>query len=309
MPLLRHWQALIYLGLVPATCGPQAQQPYVLKTGTNEVALTFHAEDAAGHAITDLTAADLDLRDDGQPPARITLFTHHSHLPLRVAIVFDVSESMQADVTPREVARRVAQSALHDDRDQALVIAFDSQLTVQQDWTTNKDRLASAAQHVTDRRGMHEPGTAIWDSLYRTCRDHIPAQTPGQEEFGSAIILFTDGLDNLSHALPQDVIDECLQRQTAIYAFIIDKRSSMNAGQKALRTLAELTGGGVFYRQELGADVTSSILQIDNQLRDRYTLVYRPLKPKREGIFHPIKLYCPHRTAVITTRTGYFPTN
>src|SRR5476649_1865519 len=90
----RHWQALMCLGLVSATCGPQAQQPYVLKTGTNEVALTFRATDGAGRAVNDLQLSDLKLLDNGHAPKRVTLFVHHRQLPVHIAVVLDISPSM-----------------------------------------------------------------------------------------------------------------------------------------------------------------------------------------------------------------------
>jgi Ca-activated chloride channel family protein len=157
---------------------------------------------------------------------------------------------------------------------------------------------------VTDRNGTRLGGTAIWDALYRTCRDHMAQQIPGAEMVTNAIVLFTDGLDNWSHAQFQDVIGECQQRETAIYPFVSDERSRMDAGQKALRSLAELTGGRVFYEQA-GANEVASILQMDGDLRDRYTLVYKPALIKLDGSMHTIKLSAPRRTAFFTVRAGY----
>jgi Ca-activated chloride channel family protein len=281
------------------------QQPYVLHVHTDEVALTFHAVDENGRAITDLTPSDLRLRDNGRPPDRITLFVHHTGLPLRAAILFDESDSMQNEFLPRNVANLVARNIIHDARDQALVMRFDFDTQLQQDWTSDPHLLLTAAAHVTDKNGTRLGGTAIWDTLYRTCRDHIPAQAPGAETTANAILLFTDGIDNQSHARPQDVIDLCQERETAIYPFLTNDRSHFDAGQKLLRTLAEQTGGRVFYTQSSSIVFSTSILTIDQDLRDRYTLVYRPEKLKRDGSFHIIKLDAPHRTAFFITRTGY----
>jgi VWFA-related protein len=198
----RRWH--LSLGVVAFVFVPsqRSQEPYVLKVHTDEVALTFHALDEKERAVTDLTVADLRLRDNGHPPARITLFVHHQNLPLRLAILFDESESMQGVYDPRKVANLVAQDAIHDTRDQALIMRFDFEANVEQDWTRDPLRLIAAAAHVTAKNGSRLGGTAIWDSIYRACRDHIPAQTPGSETTSNAIILFTDGIDNQSHARP-----------------------------------------------------------------------------------------------------------
>jgi VWFA-related protein len=285
-----------------------AQEPFQLTVYSHEVAINFHAVDEQGRSIIDIAQSDLRLLDNGHPPSRITLFQHHDHLPLRLAFLFDESASMEGAITPRRAAQLVAESALHDARDQAMILRFDFETQVQQDWTSDPHLLIQAAAHVTDLNGSRLGGTAIWDSLYRACRDHMPTQSATDATSANAILLFTDGIDNRSRALPQDVVDECQQHQTPIYAFVPDDKSRINAGQKALRSIAELTGGGVFYQQSGATNFTASILHIDEELRDRYTLVYRPVKLKRDHSFHTIKLECPHRTAFITVRSGYYAT-
>lgn len=283
-----------------------AQTPYVLHLHTQEVALNFHAEDASGRSIPNLTLADLRLRDNGKPPDKVTLFTHNQNLPLRVAIVFDESASMQNVLLPRLVARQLASTVIQSATDQAMVVRFDFETQIQQDWTSDPATLIRAAAHVTDKNGTRLGGTAIWDTLYRVCRDHIPAQTPGAEVSANAILLFTDGDDNWSHARPQDVIDICAERETPIYPFVVDDKAHLNAGQKALRQLAERTGGRVFYDQAVTANVAGAIAQINRELRDRYTLVYRPHALKLDGSFHTLKLDTPTLPTQISVRSGYF---
>jgi VWFA-related protein len=294
------------LALLVATGAAIAQQPYTLKTHTTEVALTFRAEDEQGRTLTDLAQSDIKLRDNGHTPDKITLFSHHEHLPLHLALLFDISPSMQSLVPPREVANRVAKTAIHDARDQAEVILFDFDTLVEQPWTSEPTLLIAAAAKATAEGRSRLGGTALWDSLYKTCRDNIPAQTPGEETFSSAIILFTDGADNRSHAILQDAVDECQRKQTAIYAFLPDDRTRFDVGQKSLRSLADLTGGRVFYQQLTAANITPSILRLNTDLRDRYTLVYRPADRRRDGRFHTVTIDAPKRTAFFLTRSGYY---
>ncbi|QMV18320.1 VWA domain-containing protein [Granulicella sp. 5B5] len=290
---------------IPATL-LVAQQPYVLKLNTQEVALNFHAEDASGRTIPNLALADLRLRDNGKPPDKITLFTHSQNLPLRVAIVFDESASMAGYLSPRRVAQQLAATAIQSDKDQAMVVRFDFETQIQQPWTSDPAILIHAAAHVTDKNGTRLGGTAIWDTLYRVCRDHIPAQTPGAEVSANAILLFTDGDDNWSHARPQDVIDICTQRETPIYPFMLFGKEHFDKGQGLLRQLAEHTGGKVFYQQIGHTTMADSILQINQDLRDRYTLVYRPHALKLNSSFHTIKLDTPAKATQINVRDGYF---
>jgi VWFA-related protein len=276
-----------------------------LKTGTNEVALTFRAEDGAGRAVNDLQLSDLKLLDNGHAPQRVTLFVHHQQLPVHIAVVLDISPSMAGGRNPREVAKRLAESAIHDARDQALVMFFDFEPLLEQDWTSDPKLLDAAAAKVGGESRSRLGGTAIWDSLYRICRDQIPVQTAGDEAFSSAIVLFTDGIDNKSHALPEDVVKECQNKQTPIYPFLETGKERFDAGQKALRSMAEMTGGRVFYEQS-SAELGKSILQLDDDLRDRYTLVYRPANLHLDGKFHSIQLSAPQRAASFLMRSGYY---
>lgn len=283
-----------------------AQEPYTLKVHTQEVALSFHAEDAQGRSVSGLIADDLRIRDNGKLPEKITRFVHNKDLPLRVAIVFDESASMAGAISPRRVAQALASTVIQSTRDQAMVVRFDFETQVQQDWTSDEALLIRGAARVTDKNGTRLGGTAIWDTLYRVCRDHVPAQTPGAEVSANAILLFTDGVDNWSHALPQDVVDMCAQRQTPIYPFVIDDKAHMDKGQQMLRQMAERTGGSVFYEQVSGGSVTESILQINKELRDRYTVVYRPKTMKLDGSFHSVKLDTPSKPVRVMVRDGYF---
>lgn len=273
---------------------------------TQEVALSFHAEDSAGRSVSDLVANDMSVRDNGKHPEKIMQFVHNTNLPVRAAIVFDVSVSMQGAGPQRRIAQQLAGTVLQSSTDQAMIVRFDFETQVQQDWTSDKQQLIAAAYHVTDQYGSRLGGTALWDTLYRVCRDHIPAQVPGSEVSANAVLLFTDGDDNASHALPEDVIDMCSQRETPIYPFVIDDRTHFDAGQKALRELAERTGGRVFYDQNVEGSAEQSIQQINKELRDRYTLVYRPRPMKLDGSFHSVKLECPYRAVQLSVRDGYF---
>jgi VWFA-related protein len=301
---LLHRVGIAALLLLPAV---SAQEPFTLTVRTQEIALSFHAEDASGRAVTDLTAADIRLRDNGKPPQRITRFIHNQNLSLRAAIAFDMSNSMRYAISPRLIARQVAGNLLERPDDQAMVVRFDFETQIQQDWTHDPALLAVGAAHVTDAGGTRLGGTAIWDTLYRICRDHIPAQTPGQEVSANAILLFTDGDDNWSHARPRDVVDECAARQTPIYPFMLDDKARMDAGQKALRDLAERTGGRVFYSEDSDANMVTALLRLNQDLRDRYTLVYHPQSLKLDNSFHTIHLDAPGK-AFVTVRRGYFAT-
>lgn len=290
-------------------CPAQEQQDnYRLKVHTDEVSLFFHATDADGHVISDLKEDDLDILDNGRPIARITEFKHYERLPLRVAIVFDTTPSMGSIVLPSDLANIIAKTAIHDSHDQALVAFFDFEPVLQQNWTNDASLLVEAASRAYSATQSRFGGSAIWDSLYRVCRDYIPEQEPGHESFASAMIVLTDGNDNRSHALPQDVVDKCQSRGTAIYTFFAQRQSRSWRTSKEVRAftqLLELTGGRAFSVQE-ESQLAPSIREIENDLRDHYTVLYRPDTLKRDGRFHPVEIKAKDRNIIFSARKGYY---
>ena len=147
-------------------------------------------------------------------------------------------------------------------------------------------------------------GTAIYDALYRGIRDQIMKQTaPGQGS--NAILLFSDGDDNASHARFTDVIDICQRTNTAIYVFSTNPKSAFNAGEKSLRALVAQSGGRIFYDRDPEA-IRYDLHLISDDLRDYYLMVYRPASLKPNGAFHRIRLQSMRRGVDINARSGYF---
>src|SRR5947209_20058336 len=60
----------------------------------NEVDLSFTARDRHNHWVTNLSASDISVLDNGQPPKAILSFQSRADLPLRVGLVIDTSDSV-----------------------------------------------------------------------------------------------------------------------------------------------------------------------------------------------------------------------
>lgn len=276
---------------------------YTINVPVDEVSLTFHVADFHGVPMDDLNLPDLRLFDNGKRPRQIVSFEVHRNLPVRLGIVMDTSRSML-----RYVGRNKAiiQSFLtHQFRaqaDRAFLMRFDFQSEIREDWTSDPAPIALALQRVTADSQSRLGGTALFDSVYKGCRDQFGTSQPLA---GNFILLFTDGIDNASHARLEDDIDICQQANTAIYIFNPEPQSIFSEGQKTLSKLATQTGGVIFFNQT-PEDIFADLRIIDANLRDQYRLVYKPQRLKRDGSFHRIKLDSPTRGGVITARSGYY---
>jgi VWFA-related protein len=277
--------------------------PYTLTVPVDEVSLTFHASDFHGMPIEDLTERDLRLLDDGKRQDRILSFQAFRNLPIRAGILFDTSRSMEGLWRNQDIATMYATRLLRKETDQAFVMRFDSATKVKQSWTNDAALLTESLRTIALDRESRLGGTVLFDSLYKACRDQWTSDRDAIT--GNFILLFTDGLDNASHARLEDVIDICQQARTAIYVFSEEAKSFHAEGQKTLNELVKKSGGRIFF-DATGAEVWNDLRIMESDQRSQYRIVYKPSSLKPDGSFHRIKLDSPTRGGVITTRSGYY---
>jgi Ca-activated chloride channel homolog len=200
------------------------------------------------------------------------------------------------------IANEYITQLLHKQADRAFVMRFDSESKVLQDWTADSDALEKTLGTVAADQASRLGGTALFDAIYKACRDQFGTANPLA---GNFILLFTDGIDNASHARLEDDIDICQKANTAIYIFSVEPKLIFSAGQKTLNELASKTSGTLFFDQT-HETIWNDLRIMDANLRSQYRLVYKPQHFKRNGAFHRIKLDSPTRGGVITTRSGYY---
>ncbi|MEO6804079.1 MAG: VWA domain-containing protein [Granulicella sp.] len=263
----------------------------------------FHAADVHGLPVNDLKLSELTLLDNGRPPRKILAFQPLQNFPIRAGILMDASESMfvtrSAD---RAIAIRYMQQLLRQQTDQAFVVNFQSLSTLSQPWTSSPNALTAAIRDRNIPAGSkpHIPGTAIFDTLYRTCLNQF-----GQIDnaaSGNFILLFSDGSDNASHASLQQAVDICQHTNTAIYAF----HPKFSTDSQTLTQLTTQTGGRAFYDDGSPESIDNDLRAIEADLRNQYRIIYRPQAMKHNGAFHHIELKTPDRVDTLTIRSGYY---
>jgi VWFA-related protein len=284
---------------------PQATKdsPYTLNVAVDEVSLTFHAADFHGTPIDDLKLTDLRLLDNGKRPRQIVSFEIHKNLPVRLGIVVDTSRSMLGYIGRNtSIVESFLTHQFRAEKDRAFLMRFDFQSEVRQDWTNDPASLTEALKKITAGYQSRLGGTALFDSIYKACHNQFGTSEPFA---GNFILLFTDGIDNASHARLEDDIDICQKANTAIYIFQPEPPSMFADGQKILTKLATQTGGNIYFNQT-PENVSDDLRVIDANLRSQYRLVYKLQRLKRDSSFHRIKLDSPTRGGVITARSGYY---
>jgi VWFA-related protein len=283
---------------------PPPAKPYTLRIPVDEISLTFHTSDPRGTPLTHLTRADLSLSDNGKQQKRIVMLQSFEDLPIRAGFLFNASASMLEYLGfNRSIIHAYASRLLRAGYDRAFVEQFDTETLITQSWTDDDRRIAAGAGEIGEQSSRYDPLTAIFDSLYTTCRDQW---TPDPDSpTGNFILLFSDGEDNASHVYLSEAVDMCQRTRTAIYAIVNNRKSPFSAGQRTLEALVQQTGGRLFFNPR-GEEILRDLELIEAEQRNQYRLVYKPSNFKADSSFHRIGLQCSVRGARITTRAGYY---
>lgn len=270
----------------------------------NEAALRFRAWNRNGTPLTHLQVRDLEILDNGRRQNRIVLLQREQNLPIRAGFLFDASASVMRDLPlERAVLRMYASRLLRIASDRAFLEQFDTQPTLVRGWTGSVPSLTLGAEAIGPHPDRYDPLTAIFDTLYITCRDKW--DSAAARNTGNFILLFTDGNDDASHAYLSEAVDMCQRKQVAIYAFDPARSPRGSDGYETLSKLTRETGGRMFIHPRADK-IWPDLEEMEADQRNQYLLVYRPTNFRADGSFHRIKLKCLVPDAHISTRSGYY---
>jgi len=267
----------------------------------NEVNVVFTVTDKHGKRITDLKQNDFRIVDDNKPPEQISSFHAETNLPLQVGLLVDASNSVRDRFKfEQESAVEFLNQTVRPHYDIAFVVGFDATPEVTQDFTDNTEALA---------HGVHElrpgGGTALYDALYFACRDKLlkaPKSTPVRR----AIILLSDGDDNLSHVTREEAIEMAQRAEAIVYTISTNVSGTKAAGDKVLERIADATGGRAFFPFQIH-DVANAFAEIQDELRSQYAVSYKPADFKADGHYRTIEIVANDRkTFRVRARRGYY---
>jgi Ca-activated chloride channel homolog len=285
----------------PEVAVPDDEGTYTLKQNVNEVNLTFTVTDHHGRFIKDLQQHDFALLDDQRAPAQVYSFTQQTNQPLRVGLIIDASTSIRARFQfEQQAATEFLLDILRPRTDRAFIMGFDVTSYVTQGFTNNPDLLESGLNRL--RPGG---GTALYDAVYRACRDQMLHGIPENAEVRKTLILVSDGDDNQSRAYLEDAIKMCQRAETTVYTISTNTSPTRERGDEVLKKMAQETGGSAFYPQRL-EDIANEFRKVAEELRSQYSLAYKPADFRADGSFRTIYLTALHGGYVVHARTGYF---
>jgi Ca-activated chloride channel homolog len=268
----------------------------------NEVNVVFTVTDRHGRYVKDLGRGDFSVLDDSKPAGQIRSFHSETDLPLQVGLMVDASNSVRDRFKfEQESAIEFLNQTVRPRYDKAFIVGFDVTPEVTQDFTDNTEALSRGVRAL--RPGG---GTAMYDALYFACRDKL-LKEPRNGPVRRAIILLSDGDDNMSHVTREEAIEMALRAEVIVYSISTNiTRGTRHSGDKVLERIADATGGRAFFPFQLN-DVADAFVAIQDELRSQYALSYNPSDLRTDGRYHTIEILAQnHKGLRVRSRRGYY---
>jgi VWFA-related protein len=221
----------------PAASASASSQPD-LRVQAREVLLPVTVRDRKGALVTNLTAADFTLTEDGRPET-IKSFSHESNLPFLLGLEVDTSRSMEGAMdSERKAAAKFVDLMLPADAkdarqgDKAFLLHFDREVELLEDFTNSRAKLDKELDEMgpttaghSDPQGpesgsesdggqshsMHG-GTQLYDAVYLAA-DELMKSKDGRK----ALIIFSDGVDRGSKETLNEALDSADHANLSVY--------------------------------------------------------------------------------------------
>jgi VWFA-related protein len=285
---------------------PQGSEPeknsngtFVFRSEVQEVTLHATVVDDRLRPVTTLDRTAFRVFEDGKPQ-RITSFRRED-IPVALGIVIDNSGSMR-DKRPSVNAAALNLVRASNSQDQVCVINFNNEYYLDQDYTGNVSLLRDALERIESRGG-----TALYDAVVATA-DHLMKSARLQKK---VILVVTDGEDTASRdTLEQAVRAIAIDGGPTVYTIGLLGQEREKKARRALRILAEQTGGVAFFPGNVD-EVEAISQQIAHDIRNQYSIGYKPSTPKTEGGYRQVKVDAVasgYKRLAVRTRSGYYAT-
>ncbi|HLK07114.1 MAG TPA: VWA domain-containing protein [Candidatus Angelobacter sp.] len=276
------------------------QQIPTVRVRTDEVNVVFTVVDKDGKFVRDLKQDQFRVLDNKLPPRQMMNFAAQTDLPLHVGLLIDASNSIRDRFQfEKDAASEFLYEIVRPKADRAFVLAFDETWDVTQDFTGDIDKLRTGVKVI--KAGG---GTAMWDSIYFGCRDKLMKE-PSTGAVRRAIILISDGEDNLSRVYRDEAIDMAQRAEVIVYTISTSLVERHTKGDDDLRKLADATGGRAFFPVKLD-DVVAAFSDIQEELRSQYMISYRPDQFVANGQFRPIQIMTDSKKYKVRAKKGYY---
>jgi Ca-activated chloride channel family protein len=246
------------------------QSGKTLKVNVNLVTVLVSVLDEHNRPAPNLPVEAFQIFEEGVPQ-KIDVFEQETHQPVDIALMIDASLSAHAEKTTEEdAAAHFIQQVLRPE-DRLSVFAFDEHVRQLPPFFSDKIAALQDAVH----RIPDGAGTSIYDAVYLGS----DALEKRRGERRKVIILVTDAGETTSYYDFEAARKAALRAGILLYTVVIRPVKNENgrntAGEHALQTITETTGGAMFFPSS-PQELPIIFDRINSELRTQYRLAYYP---------------------------------
>jgi len=245
------------------------------KVNVDVVQVTVTVSDGRGRFVRNLPRTAFRVLEDGKPQG-ITHFTSED-VPLEIVVAIDISGSMTPAMPKLKTA---VKEFLKDVPNQDLVTLLgfnDSIFTL-----TRKAGDVAERSRAVDRLAPWG-STALYDVILRG------VEMLGRQTGRKALIVFTDGEDQGSHATINDVERRLQSSDVTLYMIGQGRGVTLDTLKKVMERLSNPTGGRALFTDSVD-ELHESFADLLDELSNQYLLGYEPINTKHDDVWRKIKV-------------------
>jgi Ca-activated chloride channel family protein len=287
-------QFSIAFGCSNVEASPQEPQT-IIRTEVDIVNIVFTVLDRNGRPVPGLKSEDFQVFDNKQPQ-KIEYFSDlgkNSNIPLTIALLIDTSGSVKGELKyEQDTAAEFFKDIMRPQQDLAMIIQFDSEVNLVQDFTQNHDDLLNALRRL--RAGG---STSLYDAVYLATEEKLKHET-GRK----VMVIIADGEDNSSSVKKEEAIEVAQRNDVLIYGIGVQTEES---SFRVLKKFAEETGGAFFSPHAKLSEIQAAFRSIGEDIQGQYSLAYA-MNARKDGSFHTIEIRCKMSGVRVRARKGYY---
>jgi Ca-activated chloride channel family protein len=254
------------------------RQKGTIRVQTNLVSILANVTDAKGEPVIGLGQNAFQLFEEGVEQ-KIVRFEPQTNRPLDLALMVDTSGSAVIELKiERDAASHFVQEVVRPG-DRLSVFSFTSNVIQLCNFSDDPKLLESAVRRV-------DPGADMGTSLY----DAVVLGSQSVRRQGAdrrrALVIITDAGETTSYWKFDDARRAAVASDALLYTVVVRPMKSdagwNTAGEHAIETITDSTGGAMFYPTDL-SELAGIFDQINRELRTQYLLGYYPTPTPPEG--------------------------
>jgi Ca-activated chloride channel homolog len=286
----------------------QSQQSSNFSAHVDLVSMAVTVADKRHRLITDLSAGDFAIYEDGKPQILSAFAAGERSGPqLHVGVLLDVSGSQGLDLPFTQAASITFLKTLGDAAVDVTFVDFATEVRSGRYPQVDFPRLFERI------RGLKADGeTALYDAV------GLYLGAAGEQDGRKVMVLYTDGADSSSRLRLNELMDLLKASDSTVYTIgALENQPDVVRSQqrKILERIAEATGGVAFFPSKVG-DLNRIYEQIVGEVRAQYTIGYLSTNEKADGAWRKVEIKIARSDAKslrIRSRRGYYaglkPTN